>query len=79
MSDYCKLLIIYINTVLCPINIKVNSYKIELIMHTSCYCILDLPCVRMHCREWIETVMKWSSKYILRNVKNGSVYRNDPY
>ena len=27
----------------CPI--KVNSNTIELIVHTSCYCILDLLCV----------------------------------
>ena len=32
-----------INTVLCII--KVNSNTIELIMHLSCYCILDLLCV----------------------------------
>ena len=29
-----------VNTMLCPI--KVNSYTIELTVHTSCYCILDL-------------------------------------
>ena len=32
-----------INTVLCAI--KVNSNTIELITHTSCYCVLDLLCV----------------------------------
>ena len=32
-----------INTVLCPI--KVENNTIELIMHTSCYCGLDLLCV----------------------------------
>ena len=31
------------NTALCPIT--VNSNGIELIMHTFCYCILDLLCV----------------------------------
>ena len=35
----------YINTVLCPI--KVNSNTIEVTMHTSCYCVLDLLCVKM--------------------------------
>ena len=29
---------------LCPI--KVNSNTIDLIMHTSCYCVLDLLCVK---------------------------------
>ena len=27
----------------CPI--KVNSYTIELTVHTSCYCVLDLLCI----------------------------------
>ena len=31
------------NTMLCPI--KVNSNTIELTVHTSCYCVLDLLCV----------------------------------
>ena len=35
-----------INTVSCPI--KFNCKTIELIMHTSCYCILDLLCVNSH-------------------------------
>ena len=30
---------------LCPI--KVNSNTIELTVHTSCYCVLDLLCVTM--------------------------------
>ena len=33
----------YLNAMLCPI--KVNSSTIELTMHTSCYCVLDLLCV----------------------------------
>ena len=28
---------------LCPV--KVNSNTIELTLHTSCYCVLDLVCV----------------------------------
>ena len=32
-----------INTMLC--SIKVNSIKIELTVHISCYCVLDLLCV----------------------------------
>ena len=32
-----------INIMLCPI--KVNSNTIELRVHTSCYCVLDLLCV----------------------------------
>ena len=32
-----------INTMSCPI--KVNSNTIELTVHTSCYCVLDLLCV----------------------------------
>ena len=32
-----------IKTMLCPI--KVNSNTIELTLHTSCYCVLDLLCV----------------------------------
>ena len=32
-----------INVILCPF--KVNSITIELTVHTSCYCILDLLCV----------------------------------
>ena len=35
--------LIDINTMLCPM--KVNSNTIELTVHTSCYCILDLHCV----------------------------------
>ena len=31
------------NIILCPI--KVNTSTIELTVHTSCYCILDLLCV----------------------------------
>ena len=31
-----------INTMSCPI--KVNSNTIELIMHNSCHCVLDLRC-----------------------------------
>ena len=31
-----------INTMSCPI--KVNSNTIELTVHTSCYCVLDLLC-----------------------------------
>ena len=31
---------------LCPI--KVNSNPIELSVHTSCYCVLDLVCVTIH-------------------------------
>ena len=30
---------------LCPI--KVNSKTIELTVHTSCYCVLDLLCVNV--------------------------------
>ena len=30
---------------LCPI--KVKSNRIELTVHTSCYCVLDLLCVMM--------------------------------
>ena len=41
----------HINTVLSPI--KVNSNTIEPIMHTSCYCVLDLHCV-------IEMVLNFS-------------------
>ena len=33
-------------TMLCPINVNTNA--IELIMHTSCYCVLDLLCVTWH-------------------------------
>ena len=36
-------MVIDINTTLCPI--KGNSNTIELTVHTSCYCILDLLCV----------------------------------
>ena len=32
-------------TMLCPF--KVNSYIIELIVQTSCYCVFDLLCVKM--------------------------------
>ena len=32
---------------LCPI--KVNSNTIELTVHTSCYCVLDLLCVKSMC------------------------------
>ena len=32
-----------LNIVLCPI--KVNSNKIELTVHSSCYCVLNLLCV----------------------------------
>ena len=31
----------------CPI--KVNSNTIELTVHTSCYCFLDLLCVKRNC------------------------------
>ena len=34
-----------INTVLCLI--KVNSNTIELTEHPSCYCVLDLHCVKL--------------------------------
>ena len=34
-----------INTMLCPF--KDNSNKIELTVHTSCYCVLDLLCVKL--------------------------------
>ena len=34
------------NTMLCPI--KVNSNTIELAVHTSCYCVLDLLFVYLH-------------------------------
>ena len=33
-----------INTMLCPV--KNNSNKIELTVHTSCYWVLDLLCVK---------------------------------
>ena len=36
-----------IHVVLCPI--KVNSNTIELGLHTSCYCVLDLFCVVKRC------------------------------
>ena len=36
-------IIIDINTMSCPI--KVNGNTIELTVHTSCYCVLDLLCV----------------------------------
>ena len=39
---YCPMQLI--NTMLCPI--KVNSNTIDFIMHISCYCILDLLCVK---------------------------------
>ena len=38
-------ILIDINTMLCPI--KVNSNTIEITVHPSCYCILDLLCVKM--------------------------------
>ena len=34
------------NTVLCIIKVNINT--IELTVHTSCYCFLDLPCVIGH-------------------------------
>ena len=34
-----------INTVMCPI--KVNSNTVELAVHTTCCCILDLHCVNI--------------------------------
>ena len=40
-----KKIIIHINTMLCAI--KVNSITIELIVHTSCYCVLDLLSVKV--------------------------------
>ena len=33
-----------VSTNKCPI--KVNRNTIELTMHTPCYCILDIPCVK---------------------------------
>ena len=33
-------------TMSCPI--KVNSNTIELTVHTSCYCVLDLLCVKTY-------------------------------
>ena len=37
-------IVIDINTMSCPF--KVNSNTIELSVHTSCYCVLDLLCVQ---------------------------------
>ena len=34
-----------INIMLCPIKVNINT--IELIVHTSCYCVLDLLCVTL--------------------------------
>ena len=42
-----------INTVSCTI--KVNSNTIELTMHTSCYCVLDLLCVKIVIFAHIQT------------------------
>ena len=46
MEQFIKVLVkIDINIMLCPI--KANSNTIELTVHTSCYCILDLLCVKV--------------------------------
>ena len=41
-----NVIVIDVNTMLCPIN--VNSNTIELTVHTSCDCILDLLCVKIY-------------------------------
>ena len=49
-----------INTMLCPI--KVNSNTIELTVHNSCYCVLDLRCVSINLMNYYQ-VAKLLGKY----------------
>ena len=45
---------IVINTLSCPI--KNNGNTIELAVHTSCYCILDLLCVKIKGHQSFDSV-----------------------
>ena len=54
----CQLLLPWNTTISCEIQLtiiyfKVNSNIIELIVHTSCYCILDLLCVTIYSLNYI--------------------------
>ena len=51
-----------INTVLCFI--KFNSNTIELIVHTSCYCVLDLLCVTKIVLKFVLTFSKKLAYYL---------------
>ena len=55
---------------LCPM--KVNSNTIELTVHTSCYCVLDLLCV--NCSNLFPCLCPYFSVCIAFKYKNSKTY-----
>ena len=57
---------------LCPI--KVNSNTIELIVHTSCYCILDLLC-DYNLLTTLKVLPALLGGYVFQNTKGSRIVR----
>ena len=56
------------HTILCTI--KVNSNTIELTVHTSCYCVLDLLCVKKLIHRIFLILSVFSDLYLAQEVYN---------